>query len=280
MILDRVSISDSQLRRLADLIHRRCGINLHVGKRELVQARLARRLRALGDVTVDDYIERILSNPDDPEFDDLIDAISTNLTSFFRENAHFEFLARRFLPELLSRKSAGHDRRLRGWSAACSSGEEPYSIGITALEAVAGRRPAWDVKILATDISRPVLASARAGEYEKQRLAKVPESMVRAYFEPAGPGRMKVGPALRQAVRFAHLNLMEPWPFDGPFDFVFCRNVMIYFDKPTQERLVNRIYEVMSPGAVFFTGHSESLTGVEHRFEYVQPTLYRKKGGA
>lgn len=280
MMLDRVTISDSQLRKLAELIQRRCGINLHDGKRELVQARLAKRLRELGDVTVDEYVDRIVKHPDTPEFDALIDVISTNLTSFFRENAHFEFLAQQYLPGLVDAKGARGERRLRGWSAACSSGEEPYSMAITALESVAGLRPSWDVKILATDISRPMLASARAGSYARERVAKVPPALRHKYFhggQNAAAGDLQVAAELRNAVRFAHMNLMETWPFDGPMDFVFCRNVMIYFDKPTQERLVNRIHSVLSPGGVFFTGHSESLTGVNHHFQYVQPTIYRKQ---
>ncbi len=282
MIVERVNITDSQLRKLAVLIHTRCGITLHDGKKELVQARIARRLRALGNIPAEDYVNKLLEKPDDPEFDDLIDAISTNLTSFFRENAHFEFLADIHLPGIMKRKGSVNDRRLRGWSAACSTGEEPYSMGIVALEAVAGLRPSWDVKILATDISRPVLASAKRGVYTTDRLDKVPAAQRRTYFEAcpkqAGENSEQVGAALRNTVRFGHLNLMDAWPFDGPFDFVFCRNVMIYFDKPTQERLVNRIHDVIAPGGVFFTGHSESLTGVNHPFEYVQPTIYRKKG--
>jgi chemotaxis protein methyltransferase CheR len=281
MILERVNISDEQLKRLADVVHAHCGIHLHTGKKELVQARLARRLRVLGDISVDAYLSKLLNNPDDPEFDHLIDALSTNLTSFFRENAHFEHLGKTYLPELIAKRGASGSRKLRGWSAACSTGEEPYTMGITAFEALGSARSNWDVKILATDISRPVLEQARKGVYAFDRVEKIPSQYRATYFEPvrgSRSGELQVGSALRGAVRFANLNLMEPWPFDGPFDFVFCRNVMIYFDKPTQERLVNRIHDVLAPGGVFFTGHSESLTGVNHKFEYVLPTIYRKRG--
>jgi chemotaxis protein methyltransferase CheR len=281
MILERVNISDEQLKRLADVVHAHCGIHLHTGKKELVQARLARRLRVLGDMTVDAYLGKLLNNPDDPEFDHLIDALSTNLTSFFRENAHFEYLGKTYLPELIARRGASVSRKLRGWSAACSTGEEPYTMGITAFESLGSAKSNWDVKILATDISRPVLAQAKKGVYASDRVEKIPSQYRGTYFEPvrgSKNGELQVGSALRGAVKFANLNLMEPWPFDGPFDFVFCRNVMIYFDKQTQERLVNRIHDVLAPGGVFFTGHSESLTGVNHKFQYVLPTIYRKRG--
>ena len=169
--------------------------------------------------------------------------------------------------------------KIRAWSAASSTGEEPYTLGIVLREALdaASVRNA-DVKLLATDISHRVLKIAREATYEKPRLAPIPPGIRSKYFAPTpgDPGCCTVVPAVRDIVKFAHLNLMESWPFSGPFDFIFCRNVMIYFDKPTQQKLVQRFHDVLEPGGLLFTGHSESLTGVTHRFKFVQATIYQK----
>jgi chemotaxis protein methyltransferase CheR len=266
-----LDISDRQLKALGDLVYRHCGIDLHEGKKALVQARMAKRLRALDCQNVDDYFKR-LEEPSGAEFGELIDALSTNLTSFFRERGHFDYLSSDFLPAVLARKAAADRKTIRAWSAGCSSGEEAYSIAMTVLDAAG---PAWDVKILATDISRAVLNRARRGVFPREAAAAIPPTLARKYLR-TGREQVEAGPSLREAIRFNYLNLMTPWPFRGPFDFVFCRNVMIYFDKPTQQRLVDRFYGVLAPGGVLFTGHSESLTGIQHRFRYVQPTVYMK----
>jgi chemotaxis protein methyltransferase CheR len=273
------NVSSDRFDRLRDLVYEHCGINLHDGKQELVRARIAKQLRMGGHSSADEYLDSVMSNPDSEAFRELIDSLSTNLTSFFRESTHFDFLTGTFLPELLSRRSSGPGRRVRGWSAGCSTGEEPYSIAITLSEALSNRGGGWDARILATDISRRVLHQAQEGMYTGARVAAVPPQIRSRYFLPTrreGQMHYEVAPALRELVRFNYLNLMEPWPFTGPFDFVFCRNVMIYFDKPTQQRLVNRFYEVLASGGLLFTGHSESLTGVSHPFRYVQPTIYAK----
>lgn len=270
------TISERDFVLISDLVYRHCGINLHEGKRELVQARIAKNLRVGGFRCASEYMEHVLSDESGQRFSDLVDSLSTNLTSFFRENNHFQYLAERFLPALLETKQRRQDNRIRGWSAGCSTGEEPYTLAMTLLEAV-GRPGAWDIKLLATDISRRVLRVAETGAYDKGRLEAVPAALRHKYFQVAeSRGRMSAGPALRQLIRFNYLNLQESWPFSGPFDFVFCRNVMIYFDKPTQERLVNRFWNVLDSGGLLFTGHSESLTGIKHSFRYVQPTIYAK----
>src|SRR6185295_2415984 len=211
---------------------------------------------------------------DREEFTHLIDALSTNLTSFFREQDHFVHLEQQFLPGLVDRKTRAGRKDIRAWSAGCSTGEEPYTIAMTVLSALP---KGWDVRILATDLSTAVLATAREGVYETGRLASIPTKL-RARFTTTQRDRLmgKMSDELRQVIRFAQLNLMGPWPFRGPMDFIFCRNVMIYFDKPTQQRLINRFCEMLAPGGLLFTGHSESLTGVAHRFDYVQPTIYAK----
>ncbi len=209
-----------------------------------------------------------------------IDSISTNLTGFFREPAHFDHLAQVVLPQIADR-TAGQGRRLRIWSAGCSSGEEPYTVAIVMNEHIPDL-DAWDARILATDLSTRMLARAREGTYEAHRLAEVPGGCLSRYFtcvHPRGERVYRVNDRLRRLVCFARLNLMEAWPMQGPFDVIFCRNVMIYFDKPTQSRLVEQFWRLLAPGGVLFVGHSESLARVKHGFEYVQPTVYRKGQG-
>jgi chemotaxis protein methyltransferase CheR len=207
----------------------------------------------------------------------MLDALSTNLTSFFRENEHFEYLANHILPRIVNR-SEQTGRRLRVWSAGCSSGEEPYSIAVTINEKVPSLR-SWDAKILATDISTRVLARAAEGVYNDSRVKTVPPQARAKYFDciETRPERLyRVAGSIRSLVHFARLNLMNRWPMQGPFDVIFCRNVMIYFDKDTQGKLINRFYDLLAPGGTLFIGHSESLAGVNHKFNYTQPTIYQR----
>ena len=169
--------------------------------------------------------------------------------------------------------------KLRVWSAGCSSGEEPYSIAITLAERISNLK-AWDAKILGTDLSTRVLARAKEGIYDKIRLKDVPGIFLSKYFnciETRPERRYQVGDSLRSMVRFARLNLMNDWPMRGPFHVIFCRNVMIYFEKSTQQKLIERFWELLAPGGTLFIGHSESLTGVKHHFRYVRPTVYEKE---
>ncbi|HSV27278.1 MAG TPA: CheR family methyltransferase, partial [Sedimentisphaerales bacterium] len=191
---------------------------------------------------------------------------------------HFQYLATDFLPHLLAKKTAGGRVRIRGWSAGCSSGEEPYSLAITLLENLPSGQNI-DMLILATDLAPSKLEIAQRGVYDAARTQPIAADVKHKYFLKRGKGQSQqyeVGKTLRDIVRFGYLNLMEPWPVKGPIDFIFCRNVMIYFDKPTQENLVNRFWDILGSGGVLFTGHSESLTGIKHKFNYVQPTIYRK----
>lgn len=272
-------LTDEQYAQICRLVYEHCGINLHEGKKELVRARLARMLRKYHLKTYEQYLDFVMQDSSQAAFFEMIDQISTNLTSFFREPGHFDYLRKNFLPECLQKKQKSGRLRIRAWSAGCSSGEEPYSIAITLLEALP-KTQTWDVKILATDISTRVLQSARQGLYEPQRVAALSLELKNRYLilhkGINSETYYEVAPALRKILTFKYLNLMEPWPFRGPFDFIFCRNVMIYFDKPTQEKLVNRFHEVLAADGLFFTGHSESLTGIRHSFRYVHPTIYRK----
>lgn len=285
MLTADFEISEADFRRLCDVVYRHCGISLNDEKKTLVRARIAKQLRASGFASAREYLKFALADCKSDAFRSLIDAISTNLTSFFRESSHFDFLSSTVLPDLLRRKRDSGDCRILGWSAACSSGEEPYSMAITILDTIdrAGAGSVnWDVRILATDISTRMLAAARGGIYPESRLSAVPPLHRGKYFAATSPAengeaRYTVSPELARIVRCRHLNLMEAWPFKGPFDFIFCRNVMIYFDRQTQQKLVGRYWNYLRPGGFLFTGHSESLTGIAHRFVNCKPSIYEKK---
>ncbi len=272
-------LTHSQFQRICQLVYEHCGINLHEGKKELVRSRLVKMLRKYKLNSFDQYIDFVLGDSTESAFSEMIDQISTNLTSFFREPKHFDYLRQVFLPALIQKKKKDGGCRIRAWSAGCSSGEEPYSMAITLLEAARDHSPC-DIRILATDISTRILQRAQKGLYDPERVAEMVPALKSRYLklnkDKTGQTLYEVGPTLRNIITFKYLNLMEPWPFRGPFDFIFCRNVMIYFDKPTQQQLVNRFWDLLDRGGIFFTGHSESLTGIQHRFTYIQPTIYRK----
>jgi chemotaxis protein methyltransferase CheR len=278
LLTNSIVLSERDFKLISETVYSHCGINLHMGKKELVRARLAKLIRLKGFPDFPQYIQFVMDDKTGEEFTVLIDALSTNLTSFFREKQHFDFLEHEFFPGLFERKRKSGSRRIRGWSAGCSSGEEPYSIAITLLDAIpAGVQ--WDTRILATDIAPSKLTIARRGIYDSTRVESIPPAARARYLTKLGTRgdhSYEVGDALRSTISFQYLNLMEEWPVKGPIDFIFCRNVMIYFDKPTQERLVNRYWELLDAGGLLFTGHSESLTGIKHRFNYLQPTIYVK----
>ena len=278
LMVHNIELKEKDFRRISNLVYQHCGINLHEGKKELIRARLAKRLRRGKFWTFSDYMKHVLNDSTGYEFSLLIDTLSTNMTSFFRGGEHFDFLTKEFLPALLERKRKAGSSRIRAWSAGCSSGEEAYTMAIVLLEALEGQGQ-WDAKVLATDISTRMLDVAKRGIYEKQRVMTVPalqRHKYLAFFKVNGQKFFKARTGLREAVIIEYLNLMEDWPISRPLDFIFCRNVMIYFDKPTQQRLVKRFWDLLDSGGLLFTGHSESLTGIEHDFKYIQPTIYAK----
>jgi chemotaxis protein methyltransferase CheR len=266
-------LNHHQFQEISRLVYQQCGINLKSGKEALVRARLTKRLRALHMSSVEAYMHLIGSQQGQHEIQTLIDVMTTNKTSFFREAAHFDYLAEVILPNL-------DQHRLRLWSAACSSGEEPYTLAMVLREAFASVDQK-DVLILATDISHRMIEIAQDGIYSQERLAGVPRAMVSKYFQreasSSGAPRFHVKSSLRQLVRLAPLNLMQSWPMKGPFDVIFCRNVMIYFDRPTQQTLISRFHDLLAPGGYLFVGHSEGLSGIRHAFQYMQPAIYRKR---
>ena len=277
LLVNSTVLTDRQFETISGIVKGLCGINLHEGKKELVKARLAKRLRQLALPDFTQYIKMLREDASGTELTAMLDALSTNTTHFFRESRHFDYFRDVVLPELLRKNQA--KRRIRIWSAGCSSGEEPYTIAILLKEHLPPGASNWDVKILATDISTKVLARAREGIYSAPALRDAPKVAVYKYFTPLkgrSNGAFQVNASLRKLVHFARLNLMQPWPMKGPFDVIFCRNVMIYFDKSTQGRLVERYYDILAPGGTFFIGHSESLPGIRHKFSYVAPTVYTR----
>jgi len=260
---------------VVELVREHSGIALNSTKRELVYSRLARRLRALHLDSFDDYLALLRQDPG-AELEEFVNAITTNLTSFFREEHHFEQLAREVIPALLKRNAA--TRRIRIWSCASSTGEEPYSIAMVLREAL-GNAAGWDVRLLATDIDSNVVATAKAGIYREDRLERMSTERRRRFFEPAQDARgacFRVTDEVRSLITFARLNLMEPFPMKGPFDAIFCRNVVIYFDKETQRELFDRMADIQREGDWLFLGHSESLFRVSDRYELIGRTVYRK----
>lgn len=261
------------------LILEKIGISLNNGKLELVRARLAKRLRQLNIPTFKEYYYLLSEHPDGPEMLKMLDAITTNQTSFFREAKHFSFLNDAALLLILKKKEQTGDRVFRIWSAGCSTGEEPYSLAIIMLEFLENH-PKYETKIFATDISTEVLKAAIKGIYEKRKITDVPLKLLKKYFlrgEKTWGGFYKTNQKLSKIVHFERFNLMENhFSFPSSFDIIFCRNVMIYFDKKTQENLINKYYSVLNQGNYLFIGHSESLMGIKHKFQYVQPTVYVK----
>lgn len=272
---------DKEFEFIRSLVYERSRINLGPDKRELVSARLGKRLRARQLETVGEYCRLLQTDGHEDELAHLIDAISTNHTFFFRENAHFEFLRDTIVPEMLKRRRTESWPRFNVWSAACSSGEEPWSIAITLAECLPGA--AWDWHITATDISHRILEKAQAAVYRAEVVDKLPAPLVRAHFQRGiGPqaGNYRVRPELRSRVDYGQLNLLEGEPSGRePFQVVFCRNVMIYFDRPTQEELVARLTRRLVPGGYLLVGHSESLTGIPHGLETIKPAIYRRPAG-
>lgn len=260
--------SDQDFAALRTLVRRITGINLSDAKRELVYGRLSRRLRALGLGSFREY-RALLDRDGEQEMVQFCNAITTNLTAFFRESHHFEFLASHL--EGLPPTGA---RRLRIWSAGCSTGEEAYSIAMTVREALP-EPERWDVKILATDLDSNVLAHGQRGHYGADRMRGLSEQRLRTFFSEAA-GTFTVRPELAGMIVFKQQNLMDPFPMRGPLDAIFCRNVVIYFDKDTQRDLFARFAALQRPGALLFLGHSESLFRVSADYALLGKTVYRR----
>ncbi len=270
------ALTDREFALFQRLIHREAGIWLAGTKRSLLVGRLARRLRELRLASFGEYHRRAVAEP--AELVRLLDAITTNETHFFREPAQFDFLAERLCPAWEREAAAGlRPRRLRLWSAACSTGEEPYSLAMVLRDRLAA---GWDIDILASDLSTRVLERARAGVWALDRMQGIGEAHRRRYWlRGIGPeaGRARVGPQLRGMVRFARLNLREPrYPLTAGFDAIFCRNVLIYFDPPSRRQVIARLLSHVAPDGYLFLGHAETLTGMNGPVRSVMPAVYQR----
>ncbi len=267
--------TDKDFERLRELVYRHTGIRMADNRRDLIYGRLSKRLRILGITRFSDYC-RLIEDGYEEELESFRNAVTTNLTAFFREAHHFDYLAQTLLPELLARKNT--ERKLRIWSAGCSSGEEPYTLAMVLRETIPDPHN-WDIRILATDLDSNVLKRAEAGIYELQGVQRTLGTRLKRWClrgKGALEGKVKVKPVLREMIRFRKLNLMEAWPIKGRMDFIFCRNVLIYFDKPTQKKLFERFAGVLGEDGHLFIGHSESPLDLTDRFELIGKSIYRR----
>ena len=272
------TLSDADYEFLRRTVYELSHINLGSDKRALVSARVGKRLRALKLSSYSAYCQMLKGADGKDELGNLVDAISTNHTHFFREESHFDFLRNTLLPARQA-NSGQRAELLRVWSAACSSGEEPYTLAIVLAEFFHGTDP-WHIE--ATDISTRILARAEAATYEEEKVTHVKGELLRRHFQ-RGTGKwegyFRVKEALRQRITFRHLNLLQPaYPFHSRFHVIFCRNVMIYFDRATQEKLVAKFTEQLEPGGHLIVGHSESLGNIRHTLRLLAPTIYQKAG--
>lgn len=271
MIEKQTTLKEKDFKKISRLVYSYSGICLKPGKEALVRARLLKRLRILKLDAISDYLGFLESDDGRDELHQMIDVMTTNKTSFFRENAHFDYMRNELIPKL-------NNRKIRFWCAACSSGQEPYSLAILLREFMPDI-DRLDAKILATDISHRMIERGKAGQYSAASILDVPAQLVNKYFnriKENGTSEYKVKEQIRRMVVFGRLNLMESWPMKGPFDAIFCRNVMIYFDRDTQQRLLERFWDLTKPGGFMFVGHSEGLSAISHRFQYIKPAIYRK----
>ena len=268
------TLTRTQFDRIAALAKARWGLSLADTKVPLVTSRISSFLRKSPFQSTTEYLQHLERNANDEDMLEFFDLLSTNVTSFFRDRAHFDYLESEFFGALARGTLARSERRLRLWSAGCSTGCEPYTLAMVAhdqLRELGG----WTVEILATDLSNYAVEEARAGTYDAETVKDLPRPVLARHFD-ARDGAWRVKPHLRAMVKVAQLNLMESWPMRGPFDVIFCRNVMIYFDAPTREKLVNRFAGLLRPGGIFAVGSAETLAGMKVGLRPARPSMYVK----
>lgn len=272
-------IRDTDFAFIRGLVYEHSRINLGAEKRDLVTSRLGRRLRATRTASIAEYCSLLRTSSMPRELPHLIDAISTNHTHFFRETPHFDYLTDTILPEYL-RSSNSRTKEFHIWSAACSSGEEPYTIAIAIDRFLRSKNSSLGWRIEASDISYTMLDRAKRAIYPKEAISMLSTEEEKRYFDKgigAQEGKYRVVKALRERTSYHRLNLLtDQYPFSRTFQLIFCRNVMIYFDRETQSELIARLHRIIEPGGHLFVGHSESLAGIQHQFEYIRPAIYRR----
>ncbi len=270
-----MEISDREFERLVKFMHDNYGINL-AAKRVLIQGRLGNMLKERGFKSYDAYLDAVIADKSGAEITTILNKLTTNHTFFMREPEHYTYLKDVILPYTVER-AKNHEIRI--WSAGCSSGEECYTTAML-LDQYFGRDKArWNTKILATDISNNVMDKAKLGIYNEDGMKGLSPEWKNKYFKPLGNGKYEICDAIKKEIIFKPFNLMNPMPAEyksRPFDLIFCRNVMIYFDQPTKNALVNRFYDVVKPGGYFYIGHAESIPRSETKFQYIKPAIYRR----
>lgn len=259
-------------KQFAEIVYKNSGIHIRPDKKSLLQSRLTKLMRREKIPDYKSLLETLESGREPRLLTEFIDVVSTNVTRFFREIQHFDFIRDRFIPELLKQKN----REIRVWSSACSSGQEPYSVLIHLLEHLPEPN-SWNIQFLATDISTKVLRFAQAGIYSEEALAEISPSLRDKYFEEIEDGYFRIHEALRQQIRFRHFNLMQPFPFRHKFDLVLCRNVMIYFNSETQKQLVDKFKTCIRKEGYLIVGLSEALSKTDHDLQFVKSSVYQVK---
>lgn len=272
-----MELTDKQFKRVCNLVYSRAGIHLTDAKKNLVLGRLGKMVQESQYKDFDEYIDAVERDNSGHELSLLINRIATNHTYFWRENGHFSYFAETVLPELIKEKKARGDHDLRIWCAGCSFGDEAYTLMMLIMEFFGSEYASWKSGLLATDISTDALTKAVQGMYPPDRLRDLPPALKHKYFRKTSDGNFQVSDAVRSEIVFRRFNLMdEVFPFKKPFDIIFCRNVMIYFDKETRDRLVKKFARALIPEGHLFIGHSESLGRECDDFRYVRPAVYRK----
>lgn len=267
-----MTLTEKDFVRLYTYIHKNFGINLSK-KKQLIEGRLGSTLVSMGYSNFSDYVDFILTKASKNDIDVMLNKLTTNYTFFMRERMHFDYFRDTILPQLVQKKK---DKVLSVWSAGCSTGQEPYTLSIIMKEFLGADAARWDTRVLATDISQNVLTQAQAGIYPAESLKDMPPAWTTKYFRKLSDGRYEVTPELKSNVIYKTFNLMDPIKFRLQFDVIFCRNVMIYFDQPTKDALVNRFYDATSSGGYLLIGHSEALNKATTPYKYLMPATYRK----
>nr|WP_243436098.1 CheR family methyltransferase [Acanthopleuribacter pedis] len=272
-----MDISDAEFALFRDLIYKNFGIHLTDEKRSLLVRRLQQLLRINKFRNFGEYYDYLRTHPSDENFTELVNRITTNYTFFNREPDHFTFFTRHCLPEIRTQLIAQNSRDLRVWCAASSTGEEPYMLVMLMMEFFKNEYPMWDAGVLATDLSRQALTTAAQGRYKADQVDMLPKTFLLNYFLKQSEKEYEVNPRVKREVTYRRFNLINKvYPFRKPFDVIFCRNVMIYFDEATKAQVSDKLYESLKPGGYLFIGHSETLTRINNRFNYVKPAVYRK----
>ena len=262
---------------LRDLVHTRFGINLTEQKRSLMVGRLQKHIQTMGYTSFEQYYKYLINDKSQKGLDDLINRISTNFSYFYRESAHFDFFTKTALPELIANLQSSNSKDVRIWTAGCSTGEEPYMLLMLMMEHLGMNYSNWSAGLLATDISDKALSTAKKAVYSVDRVSKVPPGLKSKYFTSTGSDMIAVKDSVKKELTLRRFNLMnKSFPFKKPFHMIFCRNVMIYFDKPTRDVLVKKFHANLISGGYLFIGHSETIGREQDLYNYVIPACYRK----